>query len=315
MTDKIELKIDFADFWPGFDKKNNFFYNLLSQKFTVIISDKPDLLFYSVYTTEHLNYKDCTKILYTGENQRPNFRLCDFAFSFDYSEDIKNYRLPLYALWGDLTQLVDRQIDARATLNSKKKFCCFIVSNGGCEVRNNFFHELSKYKHVDSGGRFLNNIGGPVENKSEFIKEYKFVISFENESYPGYTTEKVYEPLADHCIPIYWGNPLVGQDFNTKSFINCHDFSSFSDVIDKIKEVDNNDDLYMQYLKQPVLINNELDKLLSKENVLRRLEDIVAFHADGKYETRQRIQPFYLKLKGIERKMKSAKRKIKGIFS
>ena len=71
-----------------------------------------------------------------------------------------------------------------------------------------FFVKLSKYKQVDSGGRTLNNIGGPVEDKMEFIKDYRFVISFENAEYPGYTTEKIIQPMFVDSIPIYWGNPL-----------------------------------------------------------------------------------------------------------
>ena len=54
----------------------------------------------------------------------------------------------------------------------------------------------------------------------DFIKDYKFVISFENSSYPGYTTQKLIEPMLVNSSPIYWGNKSVGKDFNTKSFIN-----------------------------------------------------------------------------------------------
>ena len=63
---------------------------------------------------------------------------------------------------------------------TKNKFCCMVVSNSGGEERNDFFRRLSTYKKIDSGGKFLNNIGYVVENKMRFINEYKFVISFEN---------------------------------------------------------------------------------------------------------------------------------------
>lgn len=307
MANKIELKVDFTDFWPGFDKKDNFFYNLLVENFTVTISDTPDLLFYSVYTFEHLKYTNCTKILYTGENQRPDFMLCDFAFSFDYSSRNRNYRLPLYALWGDLTALINRQVNAREVLSRKEKFCCFVVSNGGCEIRNDFFNNLSKYKQVDSGGKYLNNIGAPITNKSEFIRKYKFVISFENESYPGYTTEKVYEPLLEHCVPIYWGNPLVEKDFNTNSFINCHDYPSFKEVINKIIEIDNDDEKYMQYINEPAFKDDKLNDLLKKENIVAQLDQIVTFHFNGRFKARQRLQPAYLLMKAVIQKINAAK--------
>ena len=43
------LKIDFTDFWPGFDKEDNYFTNLLREGFSVEISPNPD--FYSHYNS------------------------------------------------------------------------------------------------------------------------------------------------------------------------------------------------------------------------------------------------------------------------
>lgn len=313
MSSKIELKVNFTDFWSGFDKTNNFFYNLLIEKYEVIISNNPDLLFYSVYNSEHINYS-CTKILYSGENHRPDFILCDFAFSFDYHSNKRNFRLPLYALWGDLTKLVDRKFDAGEILNQKKKFCCFVVSNWNSTVRNDFFKNLSTYKRVDSGGKVFNNIGGFVDNKLEFIKDYKFVISFENQSHPGYTTEKVYEPIAQNCIPIYWGDPLVGNDFNTKRFVNCHEYSSFDEVIKRVIEIDNDDELYIQYLKEPAFPNDELTEFVKKENIVKRLDEIVAFHFSGKIKFRAKIRPLYFFLTKNIKKIKAYNGKAKKII-
>ena len=73
---------------------------------------------------------------------------------------------------------------------------------------------------------YLNNVGGPVKNKIDFIMDHKFTIAFENSSYPGYTTEKIFEPMLVNSIPLYWGNPLVDRDFNTKSFLNFHDYGN-----------------------------------------------------------------------------------------
>jgi hypothetical protein len=289
-----ELKIDFTDFWPGFIKTDNFFYKLLGEKYKLVISDQPDILFYSVYGNKHVNYR-CTKVLFTGEAQRPDFVLCDFAFSFDYPVSKRNYRLPLYALYGDVTALVKRKVNARERLKEKTKFCCFIVSNGDCDVRNDFFIELSKYKRVDSGGKIFNNIGHLVGNKLEFIKDYKFVIAFENRIYPGYTSEKIFEPLTQNCIPLYWGNPLVYNDFSTDCFINCHDFKTFDEVISRIKEIDNDDELYMKYLSAPAFNDDQLNEYVKKENIIRRLDEIVAHHFNGKWKLLPLIRPYYFK--------------------
>jgi hypothetical protein len=263
-------------------------------KIKVVISDEADLLFYSVYGNEHARFA-CTKILFTAENVRPDFKECDFAFSFDHLSDQRNYRLPLYAFYDDVTKLLNRRINAREVLNSKKKFCCFVVSNPSCTIRNNFFIDFSKHRRIDSGGNLFNNIGGLVKNKREFIKDYKFVIAFENSSHPGYVTEKIFEPFLENCVPVYWGDPLVHRDFNTQSFINCHDFRSFEAVIQYILEVDADDQKYMQYLDAPVFKNNRLNESVKKENIINRLDDIIRFYKNRSPFTKinQKLRPVY----------------------
>ena len=249
---KTKIKIDFSDFWGGFDKNNNYFYNILKEEFDIEISDSPDFLFFSIFGNRHLNYK-CKKIFYTGENIAPPLHYCDYSFSFDYLNDERNYRLPHYLLYDGYYELQRPKIidDSLA----KRKFCNFVVSNSGCQERNSFYSELSKYKKVDSGGRFANNIGGSVDNKVKFQSNYKFSIAFENNAYrpqhPGYTTEKIMEPMTVNSIPIYWGNPEIGREFNTKSFINVYDFESIDDVIDYIIELDKDDNKYLKLLNQP----------------------------------------------------------------
>ena len=158
---------------------------------------------------------------------RPNFDRCDYAFSFDYPVNERNYRLPLYRRWPEYSQLFNSR-NPDKVFSQNRKFCSFMVSNPNASTRIEFFKKLSSYKSVDSGGRFLNNIGDPiqtgVENKLNWMRNYKFSITFENSSYPGYTTEKLMHALITDTIPIYWGNPLAGLDFNPKAFINCHDF-------------------------------------------------------------------------------------------
>lgn len=65
-----KIKINFTDFWPGFDKTNNYFYNLLKEEFDIELSNHPDYLFFSIFGNEHQRY-NCKKIFYTGENVAP----------------------------------------------------------------------------------------------------------------------------------------------------------------------------------------------------------------------------------------------------
>ena len=265
---KKKIKIDFSDFWGGFNKTDNYFYNLLKEEFDVEISDKPDYLFFSVFGKLHQSYR-CTKIFYTGENVEPPLGYCQWSFSFDYSNDPRNYRLPHYLLYDGYYELVRPKIIDESF--AKRKFCNFVASNGNCSERNTFVQQLSKYKKVDSGGRWMNNIGYAVDDKLKFQSEYKFSIAFENNAYrPGYEwyiTEKIMQPMTVNSIPIYSGGSGVMNDFNKKSFISLHDFENMGNMIEYIIELDNNDDKYLEVLKQPWFNNNQIPDNNKIENI------------------------------------------------
>lgn len=154
-------------------------------------------------------------------------------------------------------------------------FCSFVVSNNFCAspMRTIIFEELSKYKFVASGGRYANNIGSPVKDKFQFLNKYKFNIAFENSAVDGYTTEKLIDAFAANTVPIYWGNPYVSLDINPESFININDFSTFDEAIEYIKNVDEDNRLYQQYLSADPLMGN---KYLSWESDLASfIKDII----------------------------------------
>jgi alpha(1,3/1,4) fucosyltransferase len=266
----MKISIDFCDFWSDFNKKDNWFYNLISEDNEVEISDNPDFLIYSVFGKKHLNY-NCTKIFFSGENIGPNFNECDYSMCFDWLDDERHYRLPLYVLYSGYYDLVNKKIESDKSKYLDRKFCNFIVSNPGNPIRNNFFLKLNNYKKVDSGGRFWNNIGGPVVDKVKFQADYKFSLAFENNAYRdsriGYTTEKIMEPMKVNSIPIYWGNPEVYKDFNNKSFINYHDFKNDDELIEYLIFLDQNDDEYMKILNQPWFTDNKIPETNKRENI------------------------------------------------
>jgi hypothetical protein len=261
-----QIKIYFEDFWTPFDIHNNFIIDLLKTEYNVVIDKNPDYLFFSVFGYNHLKYRNCIKIFYSGENIESDFNSCDYAIANSHWDIGDRYfRYPTWATMIDVygsdlwEQMMNRKIDKEKLLN--RKFCNFVYSNkkAADPIRELFFKELSKYKKVDSGGSFLNNIGGPVSNKMQFIKDYKFTIAFENSSLSGYTTEKIIQPMAACSIPVYWGDPDIYKDFNTDAFINVNDFASIDDAIKEIIRLDNDDDEYIRKLHNP-LIGDEEEK-------------------------------------------------------
>ena len=274
------LKINFVDFWPGFDKTDNYFYKLLRAKYDIEIHDEPEVLFFSCYGNEYLKYK-CLRIFYSAENFRPDFTGCDFAITFDFLADPRHYRLPLYAVYidqsGSLDQLlkVKTKEEALAIWQRKTKFCCIVISNGLAKERVDFFNLLSLSRQVDSGGKWMNNVGGPVKDKITFIKEYKYVIAFENSSFAGYTTEKILDPLLADSIPVYWGNKLVGIDFNSGAFLNFDNYSSAQELIDEMVAIESDPERAVQMLMEPKFPNNKIPQAIDQKNVSAFLYSII----------------------------------------
>lgn len=89
----------------------------------------------------------------------------------------------------------------------------------------------------------------------EFIKNYKFTIAFENSSVPGYTTEKLLEPIMMKSLPIYYGNPLVQHDFNVDLLVQVKGLTDIDRAIEEIIMLDKNDDIYLEKLKRSPFIN------------------------------------------------------------
>ena len=270
------IKLAFTDFWHRDNVTDiiaNPIYQLLSRHYDVELSNSPDFLIFSCFGKKFLKY-DCTRIFYTGENIRPNFNQCDYAFSFDYPVTDRNYRLPLYCLYDYFDQLRNKtQIGPDL---SAKKFCNFLYSNRKARERIEFYEKLTSYKPVDSGGKVMNNVGGRVADKLKFLRDYKFTIAFENSSYPGYTTEKILEAIISNTIPIYWGNPLIGRDFNPGRFINCHDFKGFDEVISHVREVDQDDDLYRKYIAAPTFPCGDDNEFVNEDNLRRQFDKILS---------------------------------------
>jgi hypothetical protein len=262
------VRIAFADFWPGFDERENYFTSMLDRPFE--LSSDPKLCFFSGFGSKHRKYPDSLKVLFTGENVRPNYRECDYSLSFDlesYGE--KNLRWPLYNLY------CDPKFDS--IVEERDKFCCMVVSNAVSSFRLDFFRALSRYRQVDSGGKTLNNVGGPVPDKLKFLSGYKFSIAFENSYYPGYTTEKLLDAKRAGCVPIYWGNPEVGLDFNLGSFVNVNAFSSFSESIQFIEHLDKDASAFKAMQSQPLLPKNDYteysDKAVLREWLSRLISE------------------------------------------
>lgn len=266
------IKVKFVDFWNDYIPEKGSIYKLLSKKYIVDLSDTPDYLFYGCFGYKHLDY-DCIKIFIASECIVPDFNICDYAIGYYHLDFSDRY---LYHPWcyeeeykENINLMINKKVDnEKESLN--REFCAIVYANGlntdGYRLK--LIDELSKYKKIASGGLYGNNIGYAVKDKIEFQSKYKFVIAAENVSSNGYISEKLIDAYASNAVPIYWGDKEVSKIFNPDSFIDCTKYKIIEEVINKIKEVDNNDDLYLKMLNTYPLINKEEWLYETKENEL-----------------------------------------------
>jgi alpha(1,3/1,4) fucosyltransferase len=311
---KPAITINIARFWAGAtaDEIIGTVLSDLLPYYDFVVSEDPQVLLYGPYSGavppgRHI------KVFIGCENVRPLMNECDWAFGVEHEEYVRSDRYMRIARWGDDSYLIQKGRDWSEVLRKKTRFCAFLYAKP-IGYREEFFRQLSRYKPVDAPGRSMNNMASidPIpgkidwDAKIEFLRSYKFVVAFENSSWPGYNTEKLTDPIKADCIPIYWGDPEIGRSYNTARFINGHEYlprpammfprfpyhrhslkvstklttwqrfgrranrflfdveqriwliGGFDKLIDRIIAIDRDDDLYLQYLRQPPLLANRL---------------------------------------------------------
>ena len=212
------------------------------------------------YKTLYKNRTDICSVYITGEAYPPDFAAFDFTVSVDAIQfRDRHQQVSIYAAMEHVEfyeRLLHTSIPplSRADLKNRTGFCSWLTSNyapHSCNpLRVEIFKRISEYKTVSSGGWEFNNIGGLIDRSPEhtikFIGQHKFHLALENAWYPDYVTEKITRSLANRVIPIFWGHPSVRKHFNPASYINVSDYDSWEALIDRIRELDEDDDQYLE---------------------------------------------------------------------
>lgn len=283
-------------------------YNLikyaLRNDYDVFLSDKNyDIILDGTRykgTPDDIKNDKAIKISYTWEATRPFLEVYDLSMGFDFINHPKYLRLPLQYIFYTDKMNTEYQREQKCNPN-KKYFACFMVSNGnwnngihpvnkmpmdGCDARNRIFHKLSLYKHVESGGRYLNNTGSPIprgEETDKWLSECKFMIAYENQTYDGWITEKPFQAYFGGAIPITYGQrKAFEEDINMKSVIFAQDFKSEEELVEYIKKVDNDDKLYCDIWNQKMLVNPDKDYEIIVAQLRDKLVKIIDLKLNNK---------------------------------
>jgi len=271
------FKVLFTDMWDDFNESHNMFTLALERALKGKVhveghskeslgSSVPSLTIFGPFGEDWRSLPaEWPKAHFTGENTEPIINKeasvkLNIGYKLPDMSDNSYLRMPLWMFeidWfgADLDQIrnplplpIDTCTTVQPASQTRPKFCAFVVTNPRNQVRNKAFTTLNKYKTVDSAGRLYNNIGSDIFAglgggggellKHKFLKNYRFCLAYENQAAPGYTTEKILHAKAAGCIPIYWGDPKVGRDFNEKGFLNANDCKSEADLIELVDKVE-----------------------------------------------------------------------------
>lgn len=269
------MKIRFTDFWPGFDELDNFFLDMIRMSgITPKVTGDPlmyvDLEIVSVFPDLSFARRKSNSVLRkVGLNQKRKFaKASQFRFAdrvvwytgerievpensgFDgflsYQPDaltLRNAYLPVWYLnlglfrprWNSRVGVfshVDDLMRPRSLQNLTKKNACAFIGNNEPE-RLKVIETLQKYIQIDVYGKVT---GKPIREKLEIAKNYRYTISFENEVYPGYVTEKLIEAYLSETVPLYRGNLSGEMSINHSCFFNLMDYRDLEEFVFQILE-------------------------------------------------------------------------------
>lgn len=252
------LAVAFIDAFYG---RRDFLIQALARNFDVRVDDAaPDVVFCGdEHHDEHARHPDALKVWVQHENRYPDFARYHYVIGLRTLAHPRWFRQPLYVRTTRPGQLVKDPGFVERTVARKTKFCTLVATNANrvrVWRRLLMARMLETHGPVDYGGRYNNNVGGPVPDKIAFYAPYKFAVAFENGGMRGHTTEKITDAMIAGCIPIFWGNPDIAREFNPKSFVNIHDFPSLDAAAQRVAQIDGSEALYRQVLAQPYFHGN-----------------------------------------------------------
>ena len=180
----------------------------------------------------------------------------------------------------DLFEKLNKPRVWNADDHRKRRFCTFIVSNGGPIVRKLFFVKLSEFKHIDSCGRFANNCNNmqipecDSDEYYDFLRSFRFMMCFENSHIDYYLTEKLINAYIGGCIPIYWGCPQLDSLVNTDAMLVLDKDASeesMQKLYDRVAYLENNEEEYKKVYEQPLFKNRVFQEQFTIEYVQKQV--------------------------------------------
>ena len=218
-------------------------------------------------------------IWFTGENLRPPLGPWDGYLSYDVDPlDGRNAYLPLWwqsagvlgaaaSIFTSAMPKWQEMMQSRATREPPPKFACAFINNPE-PMRFHAIRALSEVGPIDVFGAAL---GRPVPDKSATACDYRFVLCFENDVYPGYVTEKPFEAWATGAVPLWRGCDPANY-LNPSAILNAVNHSDLAAFAEAVSRIDADPAAWLTMASEPIL-TREPDLEPAKALIRRALEE------------------------------------------
>lgn len=193
-------------------------------------SKKKKIALYSVFGPRWITFLDNAdaRIFVERENlHKPHFEgflhryLEDEKFSlslgFDKIDHPQYMRFPFWLMWSifpatvtfeDVKRFVNKANNIQAN-PERSRFCAYVCSHDDLS-RKRIYEEFNAIDSLSCPGKLFHNDDSLKtrynDDKIKYLSEFKFNLTPENSDYPGYVTEKLFEAIAAHTVPIYNGS-------------------------------------------------------------------------------------------------------------
>ena len=282
-TYKNTKKVYFHGFWSGFFERTNpvhidFFVKLLEGIFeeNIVLGTKEDsdILFETIFETSILEYKSWKyTFLFSGES-RLNNNVDRYSVVFWSKKNNGNIvNVPEFIPYLYTNYSIDYLENKHKLVKEENKShipIISIISNPNCNERNFLLQNIMQQIPVANFGSLMNNVGGKLEFEyntiffNNFLKQFKFILAFENSIDETYITEKIFHGLLADIIPIYYGTKNIRDYINKERFIIIEELNEIGikKLINKIEYLLNNKEVYDTIIRKPIFTNGTLSRTL-----------------------------------------------------
>jgi hypothetical protein len=303
-TNNTPVKVFFYNFWSGFIEKTDsmdatFFITLFEKVFDapIHITTSPDeasVLVESIFgNNTFLYYKKWTaSFLFTGESRYcsyPDVSHYDCVLGYEQTHD-RFVACPLYLLYLQSNPVILEELKSSYEKNASSPplpnavSASVIITAAHGEERLRFMDRLEQHMPLFYGGRYKNNVGGPVAGQynslamNEFYQRGKFAITMENSSRPYYITEKLVNGFRSGVVPVYWGSDHVCEFFNPKRFLHLKSTATEEDISEMIERMMTmTDDEYMSMIREPIMMRSMEDVIYDISESIKKILTFLTF--------------------------------------